>query len=320
MKKARFSEEQMVTILREADQRPVPEVAKKHGVSDQTIYGWRKRFGTLEPADVKRLRQLEQENGRLKKMVADRELEIDVLKEITRKKWDPHDRRSQIVIRDTRRHAVEVRKGADVPIEKADLILALVNPREVAARVHQPHQEQPRLAAGAIDVDQHLEEVDLGEIARPIRQRHEDLAALPLPFCDRLFDDGHADALALSPQQLVESRGGQPLLAPSPPHRFGEQHLHAVGDRIPDRPGPSRGLRLPTGDRLIHVFPNRDTRQPQFAGDRPLGPPLNQHLMSNHMHEIHPEHPPANPGSSDPASPPSSPQVVYFPSGVWSTF
>ena len=87
MKKARFSEEQMVTILREADQRPIADVAKKHGVSDQTIYAWRKRFGTLEPADVKRLRQVEQENGRLKKMVADRDLEIDVLKEITRKKW-----------------------------------------------------------------------------------------------------------------------------------------------------------------------------------------------------------------------------------------
>jgi len=87
MKKTRFSEEQMVAILREADSRPVPEVAKKHGVSAQTIYGWRKHFGTLEPADVKRLRQLEHENSRLKKMVADRDLEIDVLKEITRKKW-----------------------------------------------------------------------------------------------------------------------------------------------------------------------------------------------------------------------------------------
>jgi putative transposase len=72
MKKTRFTEEQMVTILREADEKSVPEVAKKHGVSAQTIYGWRKHFGSLEPADIKRLRQLEQENGRLKKILADR--------------------------------------------------------------------------------------------------------------------------------------------------------------------------------------------------------------------------------------------------------
>jgi transposase-like protein len=77
----------MVTILREADEKPVPEVAKRHGVSAQTIYGWRKHFGTLEPADVKRLRQLEQENDRLKRLVADRDLELQVLKEISRKKW-----------------------------------------------------------------------------------------------------------------------------------------------------------------------------------------------------------------------------------------
>jgi hypothetical protein len=86
-KKTRFTEEQMVTILREADQRPVPEVAKKHGISGQTSYAWRKHFGTREAADIKRLRQVEQEYGRLKKMVADRDLEIDVLKEISRTKW-----------------------------------------------------------------------------------------------------------------------------------------------------------------------------------------------------------------------------------------
>ena len=87
MKKTRFSEEQMVKILREADQTPVSEVAKKHGVSDVTIYAWRKRFGQLEAVDVKRLRQLEAENARLKKILAERVMDIEILKEVAAKKW-----------------------------------------------------------------------------------------------------------------------------------------------------------------------------------------------------------------------------------------
>ena len=110
---------------------------------------------------------------------------------------DPDDRRPQIVVRDARRHAVEVRERAHVPVEKTDLILTLVDPGEVATGVHQPHQKEPRLPTDAVEIDQDLEEVDLGEIARTIRQRHEDLAALALPLGDGLFDERDADPMAL---------------------------------------------------------------------------------------------------------------------------
>ena len=87
MRKSRFTDEQMVSNPREADRTSVADAAKKHKVSEQTIYAWRKHFGELSPADVKRLKSLEAENARLKKLLAERDLDIEVLKEVNRRKW-----------------------------------------------------------------------------------------------------------------------------------------------------------------------------------------------------------------------------------------
>src|SRR5258707_5669018 len=98
MRKSRFTDEQIVAMLRETDRDAVPVVAKRHGVSEHTIYTWKKRFGSFQPDDVRRLKQLEQENARLKKLVAERDLEIEVMKEIAAKKMVRVNRPGQFVL------------------------------------------------------------------------------------------------------------------------------------------------------------------------------------------------------------------------------
>lgn len=87
MRKSRFSDEQKVKMVREAEASSFAEVAKKHGVTRETLYTWRRKFAGVDVNEARRLRELERENARLKKILVERDLEIEVMKEIAAKKW-----------------------------------------------------------------------------------------------------------------------------------------------------------------------------------------------------------------------------------------
>ena len=88
MKRSRFSEEQIIAILKEQEAgAPTADVCRRHGVSSATFYKWKAKYGGLEVSEAKRLRQLEDENAKLKKLLAEAMLDNAMLKEITAKKW-----------------------------------------------------------------------------------------------------------------------------------------------------------------------------------------------------------------------------------------
>jgi len=87
-KGTRYKEEQIIRILKEVETGiNVVEVCRKYGVAEQTVYRWRSKYGGLETSELQRLRELEAENSRLKRIVAQQALDIDVLKEVVSKKW-----------------------------------------------------------------------------------------------------------------------------------------------------------------------------------------------------------------------------------------
>ena len=88
MKKKRFKEEQIIAILKEAEAgAKTPELARRHGVSEGTLYRWKSKYGGMEVSEAKRLKGLEEENRRLKRLVAEQALDIQMLKDVNSKKW-----------------------------------------------------------------------------------------------------------------------------------------------------------------------------------------------------------------------------------------
>jgi len=88
MKRKRFSEEQIIGVLKEAEAgMKTADLARRHGVSEATIYNWKAKYGGLEVSEAKRLRELEDENARLKKLLADQMLDAAALRELLTKKW-----------------------------------------------------------------------------------------------------------------------------------------------------------------------------------------------------------------------------------------
>ncbi len=88
MKRSRFSEEQIIAVLKEQEAgMPTADVCRRHGISSATFYKWKSKYGGLEVSDARRLRTLEQENSRLKKLLAEAMLDNVVLKDLASKKW-----------------------------------------------------------------------------------------------------------------------------------------------------------------------------------------------------------------------------------------
>jgi putative transposase len=88
MRKSRFTEEQIISILKEVERGgKTGEVIRRHGISTETFYRWRRKYGGMQVPEAKRLRALEEENRRLKRVVADQALNIQVLKDVLGKEW-----------------------------------------------------------------------------------------------------------------------------------------------------------------------------------------------------------------------------------------
>ena len=215
---------------------------------------------------------------------------LKALGELAVREQHPPHRRLEVVVDTARRHPAEVLEGAHVAVEEGQLVLTLVEPDEVAPRVHQPHQELPRLAALARYLDGDLEEVDLRLVARAVHQRHVDLGTLAAPLAQVVAHERHPDRVALLAQLPMQPRRRQPLLRRRALPPLLDQFLEARLHRLEDRPLPRLAF---AAHRLAErqVAPHRVAADTHLACHPAPALALDQHLVPEYMDFLHSKHP-----------------------------
>nr|WP_175765588.1 IS3 family transposase [Burkholderia ambifaria] len=156
MKKSRFSEEQIIGVLKEADAgMKVADLCRKHGISDATFYNWRSRYGGMDVSEARRLRQLEEENQRLKRLVADQALDIQVLKDVPRKKVSSPAQRREVVQQVIGQHDYSERRAcALIGLNRRTFRRPVPSDadHEVRQRLRELAQQRPRFGSPRLHV------------------------------------------------------------------------------------------------------------------------------------------------------------------------
>jgi hypothetical protein len=192
---------------------------------------------------------------------------------------DALHRRRQVIVNQAPGHPAQVRERPHMSIQEAGAITMIVQVDEVAARVHQPHQELPCLAAHAAFVDGHIEEVHLGLIAGTMNQRNVHLRCPP-PLLRQIAAHRPLPNLhALFPQLAIKARRRQPVLAIQPRRPFLHQRIDPRPHDVQHRLCPIAYLHPPRL-RLTQILLDGSAVQSQLTSDPPRAHPLHEVLVS----------------------------------------
>ena len=203
----------------------------------------------------------------------------------------PLHRRLEVVVDAARHHPAEMLEGAHMPVQERDLVAAFVEPREVVARVHQVHHEQPHALPRAGNLHGHLEEVHLRGVPSAPHQRYVHLLPLTPPLGQVRAHCRAPHLVALSQQLLMYQRPGDPLLAAGPLPPLLQDLFDPLAHRVQHRLRAPACLAPPWLPLRSHILAHRVPAHPQISRDLSDRQPFVVPLVFDNVYAIHPQHP-----------------------------